>query len=168
MTEPVLDIDVNIEAVGWSRMIPDLEKTIDAAAGAAVAAAGYTGRNPELSVLLADDRRLAELNENWRGKAGPTNVLSFPGDVEGPGPVMLGDIALALETLMAEAAVAGISVSAHFNHLVVHGVLHLLGFDHETDREAEEMESLETKILGELGIADPYAIGQPECSGVVS
>ena len=86
MTEPVLDIDVNIEAVGWSRMIPDLEKTIDAAAGAAVAAAGYTGRNPELSVLLADDRRLAELNENWRGKAGPTNVLSFPGDVEGPGP----------------------------------------------------------------------------------
>ena len=112
-------------------------------------------------MLLADDRRLGELNEYWRGKAGPTNVLSFPGDADGPGPVMLGDIALAQETLMAEAAVAGISVYAHFNHLVVHGVLHLLGFDHETDREADEMERLETKILGELGIADPYAAGQP-------
>ena len=168
MTEPVLDIHVNIEAGDWSRVILDLEKTIDAAAGAAVAAAGNTGRNPELSVLLADDRRLAELNENWRGKSGPTNVLSFPGDADGPDPEMLGDIALALETLMAEAALAGISVSAHFNHLVVHGVLHLLGFDHENDREAEEMESLETKILGELGIADPYAAEQPECSRVIS
>ena len=80
---------------------------------------------------------------------------------------MLGDIALALETLIAEAAVAGRIRLRRFNHLVVHGV-HLLGFDHKTDREAEEMEGLETKILGELGIADPYAIGQPECSGVVS
>ena len=168
MTEPTLNIDINLAAGGWSRMIPELEKTIYAAAGAALAAAGYTGGNPELSVLLADDRRLAELNENWRGKAGPTNVLSFPGDADGPGPSLLGDIALAQETLMAEAAVAGISVYAHFNHLVVHGVLHLLGFDHETDREADEMERLETKILGELGIADPYAAGQPECSGVVS
>ncbi|MGB0630363.1 MAG: rRNA maturation RNase YbeY [Alphaproteobacteria bacterium] len=168
MTDPVLDIDINTEAGDWSGRIARLEETTAIAARAAMSVCRVASERVELSVLLTDDARMAVLNENWRGKTGPTNVLSFPGDLDGPGPAMLGDIALALETVTAEAKAAGISVSDHFSHLVVHGMLHLLGYDHETDREALEMEGLETDILGTLGIDDPYAGGRPELTGVAS
>ena len=160
MIEPVLEIDISVEADGWARRVPGLEQVVTVAAGAALTACRPAPHGIELSVLLASDDRLAELNENWRGKSGPTNVLSFPGELEGPGPALLGDIALALESVEDEAADAGISVSDHLSHLVVHGVLHLLGYDHEIDREADAMERLETEILKSLGIADPYAAGQ--------
>jgi len=112
----------------------------------------------EVSVVLTDDAEQRELNKAWRGIDKSTNVLSFP-QIEPFAPVsgLLGDITLARETVAREAEEMGITFEAHFTHLVVHGFLHLLGYDHVVDEDAEEMEGLETEILGTLGIADPYA-----------
>ncbi|MDB5535162.1 MAG: ybeY [Devosia sp.] len=112
----------------------------------------------ELSILLTNDEEQHELNKQWRGKDSPTNVLSFP-QIEPFGPVVgiLGDITLARETLEREAVDQGVSFADHFTHLVVHGFLHILGYDHMTDAEALQMESLETQILAKLGVDDPYA-----------
>lgn len=112
----------------------------------------------ELSILLTNDEEQHALNQQWRGKDSSTNVLSFP-QIEPFGPVVgiLGDITLARETLIREAAEQGVSFEAHFTHLIVHGFLHILGYDHLTDDEAKVMESLETSILATLGIDDPYA-----------
>ncbi|MFO1117564.1 MAG: rRNA maturation RNase YbeY [Beijerinckiaceae bacterium] len=107
---------------------------------------------PELCVLLCSDARMRQLNRTWRGKDRPTNVLSFPADAR----TQLGDIAIAYETVLREAAEEGKSVSAHLAHMVVHGSLHLAGFDHESDEEAEEMEMLERRVLASLGYDDPY------------
>lgn len=123
--------------------------------------------NPRLcaSVLLTDDAQVHDLNHEWRGKDKPTNVLSFPmlarEDVlalsrQGP-PELLGDVALALETCQREAAEKGISLAHHAAHLIIHGLLHLAGHDHElTAQDARTMEHLEIKALAQLGIADPY------------
>ncbi|TNC48960.1 rRNA maturation RNase YbeY [Rubellimicrobium rubrum] len=128
----------------------------------------------EISLLACNDKRIAELNEDFRGKPQPTNVLSWPSDERGadkagemphlpppepPMPVGLGDIAIAYETCAREAREAGKSLEDHAAHLLVHGTLHLLGFDHERDGDADLMEGLETEILRELGLADPYAPG---------
>lgn len=112
----------------------------------------------EISVLLTDDEEQRDLNAQWRGKDSATNVLSFP-QIEPFGPVvgLLGDITLAHETLVREAAELDKSLEDHFTHLVVHGFLHILGYDHLQEAEALQMEGLETQILGGLGIADPYA-----------
>jgi len=112
----------------------------------------------EVSILLTDDAEQHELNKEWRGKDSSTNVLSFP-QIEPFGPVVgiLGDITLARETLIREAGEQGVSFEDHFTHLVVHGFLHILGYDHLTDEEALQMESLETQILAGLGVEDPYA-----------
>ena len=114
----------------------------------------------EVSVVLTDDAEQHELNRQWRGVDKPTNVLSFP-QIEPFSPVvgLLGDITLARETLDQEAEELGVTLEAHFTHLVVHGFLHLLGYDHIADDEALRMEGLETQILATLGIADPYADG---------
>jgi probable rRNA maturation factor len=112
----------------------------------------------ELSILLTNDAEQHQLNQQWRGKDSSTNVLSFP-QIEPFGPVVgiLGDITLARETLDREAADQGVTFNDHFTHLVVHGFLHILGYDHLTDTQALQMESLETQILASLGVADPYA-----------
>ena len=112
----------------------------------------------ELSILLTNDEEQHALNKQWRHKDSSTNVLSFA-QIEPFAPVVgiLGDITLARETLIREAAEQGVSFEAHFIHLVVHGFLHILGYDHLTDDEATAMESLETSILATLGIDDPYA-----------
>jgi len=110
----------------------------------------------DATIVLTDDTEMTELNRTWRNKDAPTNVLSFPaGDVPGkPGP--LGDIVIAFETTQREANDGNTPFSDHVSHLVVHGVLHLLGLDHKQDDEAERMEALETRALASIGIADPY------------
>ena len=107
----------------------------------------------DFTILLANDRKLRALNRDFRGKDKPTNVLSFPGADD-----YAGDIALAYGVTKKEAKAAGKTMASHATHLVVHGVLHLAGHDHERPKEARAMESLEVKILERLGIADPYAI----------
>ncbi|MEO0327697.1 MAG: rRNA maturation RNase YbeY [Pseudomonadota bacterium] len=120
---------------------------------------------PELSILLANDKVLKELNNHWRHKDKPTNVLSFPakeistGDIAGP---LLGDIAISVETAKNEAELENKHFEDHFIHLVVHGFLHLFGYDHNSDDEAKIMENLETGILAELGISDPYSLEIPQ------
>jgi len=153
---PPLEIAVIRNADGW----PD---HFDAIAEQAVLAA-IAGARPkitgaaEVSVLLTDDAEQRELNAQWRGKDSATNVLSFP-QIEPFAPVMglLGDITLARETLEREAADLGKSLEHHFTHLMVHGFLHILGYDHNNEAEALQMEGLETQILAGLGIDDPYA-----------
>lgn len=112
----------------------------------------------ELSIVLTDDAEQQELNRQWRGIDKPTNVLSFP-QIEPFAPVsgLLGDIVLARETLEREAGELGKPFADHFAHLVVHGFLHILGYDHLEEGEALRMEGLETRILATLGIPDPYA-----------
>lgn len=111
----------------------------------------------ELSVVLIDDESQQALNKQWRGLDKPTNVLSFP-QIEPFSPVLglLGDITLARETLEREAAELGVSFNDHFTHLVVHGFLHILGYDHIEESDALVMEGLETQILATLGVSDPY------------
>jgi len=109
----------------------------------------------QFTILLADDAKLQALNAEFRGKNQPTNVLSFPASARGP---YLGDIAIAFGVAAREAKAGEKPFSAYSTHLVVHGVLHLLGYDHVRAREARVMEALETKILADLGIADPYAV----------
>ena len=136
------------------------------AARAGLAAVGRDPDQHEVGLLLCDDAKIAELNARFRGRIEPTNVLSwpaFPGEVPvpsgdpGEGPTFLGDVALAYETCAREAAEAGITLADHAAHLVVHGLLHLLGHDHADDAEAEAMETLETNVLASMGIANPYS-----------
>ncbi len=156
MSASPLSIAFDVAEGDW----PDgLEPVVTRAITAAVAEAKpkFAGVS-EVSVLLTDDAEQQELNRQWRGIDKSTNVLSFP-QLEPFAPVsgLVGDITLALETVQREAEEMNVSFEAHFTHLVVHGFLHLLGHDHIEDDEAEVMESLETKILAGLGIADPYA-----------
>jgi len=127
------------------------------AAEAALAASGRAGP-AEISVLLGSDAEIRELNRRFRGRDRATNVLSFPaGGAPWPGgPPPLGEIALAAETIRREAAAQRKTLRAHVSHLVVHGTLHLLGFDHRTEKEADRMERLEARCLAALSIADPY------------
>jgi probable rRNA maturation factor len=158
----VITLDVMIEAGAWASL-DDAEALAQRAAEAAVTVADETGEEFEVSVMLTDDAHIQELNRTWRGKDKPTNVLSFPAP-EQPGqgvpgetgPRHLGDIALAYETLVRESEDESKELAHHFAHLIVHGILHLLGYDHEVEAEAEIMEALEVKALATLGIADPY------------
>jgi probable rRNA maturation factor len=136
-------------------------ETARKAARAALGAA-ETAYSPEVAVALSDDAELRELNRIWRGKDRPTNVLAFP-TVSGPaGPRLpIGDVILAFETVAQEAEAVDLALSDHLSHLVVHGVLHLLGYDHEKPAEARRMEELEVRVLAGLGIADPYAALPP-------
>lgn len=142
-------IDIEIEDEAWSAALPEAEAVVLAAAQAALEARGG------VTILLTDDDSVAELNERFRGKAGPTNVLSFPA-ADNPED-HLGDIALAWGVCAREAAEQDKPLAHHLQHLVAHGVLHLLGYDHLTEAEAEEMEALERRILAGLGVPDPYA-----------
>jgi probable rRNA maturation factor len=158
------DLEVSIEA-DWPSS-PDWEGLATRAA-AALAQLARELANPRLSasLLFADDAEVHALNREWRGKDKPTNVLSFPMLTrsellalapEGP-PELLGDVALALETCQREAAERDIPLEHHATHLIVHGLLHLAGYDHEISSEdAAAMEALEIKALALMGIADPY------------
>lgn len=159
------DILVSVENGGWEAGLDDAGALCSKAAEAALAGDGRKLDAAEISILLTDDAEVQALNRDYRDQDKPTNVLSFAaldGDPEPlpDGTLPLGDIVLAFETVEREAQEAGISLADHVTHMVVHGTLHLLQYDHETDEEAEEMESLETAILAGMGIADPYARGE--------
>lgn len=170
-----LDLDVLIEEPGWTAALPDAEALCRSAAAAAWARAAPAGAWPpgtqaEACLLLASDSRVQALNRDFRGRDEPTDVLSFPAvepDVlaaagaEAP-PPLLGDIIIALQTTLADAARDGKPAADHLRHLVVHGILHLLGHDHQHDDAAAAMEALEVQILAGLGVADPYgSLDQP-------
>jgi probable rRNA maturation factor len=155
-----VELVVEIEAGAWPP-VSELDALTRRAVAASFAELGLSPEpNPELSLTFTDDAHIASLNALWRGKDGPTNVLSFPLIQLRPGvplPPMLGDIVVAFETVSREAEDQDKPFIAHLAHLLVHGLLHLLGYDHMDDDEAETMESLERRILERLAIPDPYA-----------
>lgn len=154
-----LTVDITRRAGGWDELLSD-DLLIRAARAAY---AGTRAEGPaEISVLLSDDAEIRTLNKTWRGKDKPTNVLSFPlGDHAGGGDAPLGDIVLAYETVSREAAERGLDLGHHAAHLVVHGMLHILGYDHGNDEDADHMEGLEVRILATLGIPNPYGVLEP-------
>jgi probable rRNA maturation factor len=164
-----LDIQISVEDEGWpdeQALVPMAEKVLETAAE-------FLARNEEqpfpkmpveVSLVFTNDAEIKEINAEWRDQDKPTNVLSFPafplepGGMPGP---MLGDIVVARETVEREAVDLDKSFSDHLTHLLVHGFLHLFGYDHMEKDEAEEMEALETRILAVLGLSDPYAGQDP-------
>lgn len=166
-----MQADIIVEDTRWS--VAGLARLAEAA-GAAVAAHCALPEAAAFSLLACDDARIATLNADFRGRAQPTNVLSWPEaelaaeedgtrpdppDADITGEIFLGDIAIAYETCAREAQAQGKTLEAHATHLVIHGLLHLLGYDHERDLDATLMEGIETEILGKLGLPDPYSEG---------
>jgi len=145
-----LSLTLEIEDARW-RKLRGISARLKKAVTAALAAAA-ADPDGDLTLLLATDRKLRALNRDFRGRDVPTNVLSFPSDAEG----YLGDIAIAYGVAAGEAKAAGRTLADHATHLAVHGVLHLIGFDHGTPRQAEAMEVLEARILKTFDIANPY------------
>jgi len=162
MPHALPDTDVLIVADCW-HIEPDAEVTIRRALDAAVSMVDADVADAELAIMLTDDDGIRTLNRNWRQIDKPTNVLSFPAlrpeGARKPGdpPAMLGDIAIAYETTRREADGECKPFDHHLSHLAVHGFLHLIGYDHEEEADAEAMEALERQILAHIGIPDPYA-----------
>jgi probable rRNA maturation factor len=160
------DIVVRILDPAWRQLWPAAARRVRSAARRALETAmdpSALGPGAELTIVLADNGTVRRLNRQYRGIDKPTNVLSFGGtdggrEPPGGSPTILGDVLLARETVAAEAADQGKSVADHAVHLVVHGVLHLLGYDHQAAREADLMESIENQVLGWLGVANPYVV----------
>ena len=155
---------IQIRCQGWTEALDDVPALCRRAVDEAWRAASPGGGGPaEIGIALADDAEAARLNARYRGLDRPTDVLSFasgeePGGSHRPGdpPVMLGDIVVAYETSARDAARDDKPLADHLQHLVVHGLLHLLGYDHETDDDARRMEAMEVEILRRLGVGDPY------------
>ena len=163
-TSKEVEIAVSIEAGDWPPET-ELQAIARRAVGAVEKALALEPSSPrrglssaEVSIVFADDAALRALNKAWRGKDLPTNVLSFP---QSAGP-LLGDVILSSETVAREAALADKPLEDHMLHLIIHGYLHLLGFDHEAEDEAQKMEHLERVALRELGVPDPYAAASGE------
>ena len=166
------EIELLVEDEAWLRELPDLEEIARHAADMAMRAGHPDGGAYEISLMACDDSRIAGLNAMFRGIEKPTNVLSWPsldlapetpGDAPRPppaspdsGPILLGDVAIALQTCAREAKAASKPLKNHVTHLILHGVLHLLGYDHETSEDAERMEGIEREALAKAGIPDPY------------
>ena len=162
MSHPTSPITEVLVAADCWQSEPDAETVVRRAIATAANAVDADVTGAELAVMLTDDPTIRTLNLDWRGIDKPTNVLSFPASPTGPhggddAPRALGDIAIAYQTMRKEADEEHKPFAHHLSHLAVHGFLHLVGYDHETDDEAEAMESLERTILGQLGIPDPYA-----------
>jgi probable rRNA maturation factor len=145
-------IDIEVADEAWRSALPTVESLTARAGETALDLAGCDG---EVAILLTNDAAVRDLNARFRGKDQPTNVLSFPAPANPER--LLGDVAVAYETCAREAAGQGKGLADHLQHLVAHGVLHLVGYDHDVDADAEIMEALERRILAALGVADPYA-----------
>ncbi len=154
-----LDIDIATRSPQWTAVLPKAEALARDATEAVWQRAGHKAGQAEVSIVLGDDALLQSLNGRYRDRNQPTNVLSFPAeDTDAPGaPRMLGDVILAVETLVRESREQRKPLADHFLHLCVHGMLHLLGHDHQCDTEATTMEALEIETLSTLGVANPYA-----------
>ena len=150
-----MNLDISIDDREW-RAVPGLRGLARKAVSAVL-----PDDDVAIGLLFTSDARIAEINALWRGKASPTNVLSFPVSAATPVPAgeprPLGDVALAYGVISREALAQKKPISHHVTHLIVHGVLHLLGYDHENDDEAGAMEAREIMILAELGMENPYA-----------
>ncbi len=159
-----LQVEILIDAGGWSGL-DDIEGLVEGAARAALHACGRPDTG-EISVLLTDDQRLRALNLRYRNKDAPTNVLSFAAAVlpaaQTASQGVCGDIALAFETIASEAAGEDKTMADHLRHLVIHGTLHLAGYDHENAADGDVMEALEITALASLGIASPYLVSHSE------
>ena len=153
--DSIYDIAVTISDPAWEVALPDAERLC---VESAIAVLGSVTKPTELSIVLSSDAEVRVLNRDYRGKDKATNVLSFPSGLSSDlsGTDMLGDVILAFETVSMEADRDGKTLASHLRHLVVHGILHLLGYDHETEEEASEMELREVEILDGFGISDPY------------
>lgn len=166
---PELDIQISIEDEAWPAepVLAALSERVLGQAAAHLArqeGQPFPEQAPEVSLVFTDDAAIREINAEWRSMDKPTNVLSFPAFPLEPGKMpapMLGDIVIARETVEREAVDLEKSFDDHLTHLLVHGFLHLFGYDHMETEEAEEMEALETRILAELGLSDPYAGQEP-------
>jgi len=156
-------VDTIVEAGDWAGKTENRTRLEQLAEGAVAGAIARTepliAPAAEVAIVFSDDAHIRALNRRFREKDAPTNVLSFPAGppVAGRYGPLLGDVVLAFETVAAEAAEKGVPFDDYVSHMIVHGFLHLLGYDHETDEEAVVMEGLETAIMKDLGIADPYA-----------
>ncbi len=161
-------IESQVNHAAWRRALPDLTRRANKAVKAAlnVAADVPEEADAEMALVFVDDAASRTLNRDWRGTDKPTNVLAFAAQetkgkaeraaaIEG-GALLLGDVVLAYETIAGEAKAGGVALGDHASHLIVHGVLHLLGYDHQRPREARVMETLEVRALATLGIANPY------------
>ncbi len=162
----LLEIDIATEFPGWKKCGFDIEATINRAVHAAIEKStpfpAIKDKTGEISIVLSDDGFIQNLNKEYRDKDKPTNVLSFPQidfqqDIPADNLLTMGDIILAYGVITQEAKEQNKSLEDHFTHLIVHGTLHLLGYDHETTIDAEEMESLEIIILKQAGIENPYS-----------
>ena len=161
-------VDIVAPSDLWASAIEELPQLVTRTVTAAVKATARVFRSCEVCVVLSDDRELQLLNKDYRDLDKPTNVLSFPGEpldndeesyFVGSRPMVLGDIVVAYETMEREASKVPIPLADHLMHILIHGVLHLCRFDHENEQDAKQMEALESAILRELGIPDPY--GRP-------
>lgn len=174
----LLELDIVFQSGDWQAAINSIDEDARLAVTETLRTEGQRTEGlesaAEICICLADDPFLQDLNARYRGKDQPTNVLSFPqfdpnakdfspGPPPGTGPLLLGDIVLSLDTLKREADAEGKTLRDHFLHLVVHGTLHLLGYDHEISDEATLMEDLERRILARMGVSDHYA-DEPEPS----
>ncbi len=154
----MIALDVSVDDDAWTAL--DVDALAERCAKTLIATAPAGLRPGEIAILFTNNDAVRELNATWRGKDRPTNVLSFPAvdelalppDIPQP----LGDVVLAFGVCAAEAAEKGVSIQDHASHLVIHGFLHLIGYDHQGEDEAEVMEDLERRLLLDLGIADPY------------
>ena len=172
MSQSIVDLVIEHEA--WSDVLPELAEIAERAVGLALSVLPEDRRASEICVMACDDARITELNGQFRDKPAPTNVLSWPAfdlaaetagtapDLPPAGPdsdqpVFLGDVAIALQTVVAEANEASKPLKNHALHLILHGSLHLLGYDHETPEDAELMEGIESRAMIASGLPDPYA-----------
>ena len=152
----VLTIDLRVEDSSWTGSVDDLESVCDAALGASARQLGVSGA---VDLLLTDNAQMQQLNAQWRDKDRPTDILSFPSDERfNPpgGQRFLGDLVVGFEVTSEDALKLNRPLSLHLSHLLVHGFLHLLGYDHISSADASEMEALEAEILADFGLPDPY------------
>ncbi len=164
-----VELALTIDPAGWTERIRRLRPMLRRVAATTIAHTG-SDRPVEISLVLTDDARVRVLNRDFRGQNKATNVLAFPGEggdltAADDAPLLIGDLVVALETTESEARARGKAMSDHVCHLVVHGILHLLGYDHTHEADAEAMEAAERAILARLGVADPYVQGAADRFG---